>query len=100
MISGQYVDKFSEANLATAVDVSMNGDYDFFFEVVAVHHDLAGQAETVILKPEGGGENWVKPVQRKNGREFITYVHMGAYTAMMGGKGERVKVVPFLGKKS
>lgn len=92
-ISGGYVEKFSEANLASAVDVHMNGDYHFFFDV------LEADGKEVTVKTHNGGEVWKKKIQRRNGREFFTYQHAGAYQAIFGGKAEVVKVVPFKGDK-
>lgn len=99
-IQGQYVNTFAEANLASAVDVHINGDYQFFFDVVGVERDMLGEAVLVILRPHGSDEVWRKEISRKkNGRESITYVHKGAYTGIFGGKGEVVEVVPFKGEK-
>jgi hypothetical protein len=47
-ISGQYVNKFSEANLAVVSDISMNSDYPhFWFDVVST------DGKTVTLKDRG-----------------------------------------------
>lgn len=96
-ISGNYVDKFADANLASAVNVHMDGDYDFFFNVVRVELDLAGEGEVVHLQSQKTGDILKKFISRKDGREFVTYLHRGVYQEIYGGKAERVKVVPFKG---
>lgn len=89
MISGYYKQRFSEANMACMVDVSMNSDYDFWYEIVRIR----GDTEVVILK---NGVEISKKIKRDNTSEYFYIEQIGAYeTFMNAGKPSEIKCVPF-----
>lgn len=99
-IAGQWVKTFAEANLACAVDVHMNSDVPFFWDVVEVKADLAGSAESVRLRNHNGGEIIERPVERtKRGTEQVSIKHSGSYEAIFGTKPMTVYIQPFKGEK-
>ena len=93
-ISGQFVQNFGDANLASAVGVHMNGDYHFFFDIVEIY------GRRIKLKSHRDGSIFDLQVKRsKDGFQFVTYEHYGIYSQLISKKQERIKVVPFKGER-
>lgn len=93
-ISWQWVRKFAEANLACAVDVHMNSDVPFFWDVVEV------QGGTVKLQSHNGGEVITRRIGRtRSGTEQVSILHSGAYEDIFGTKPTKVFLQPFNGRR-
>lgn len=90
MIAGHYCSEFKKANVASMVNVSMNGDYDFWYPIKRV------DGKTITLfKGFSGGETFTKQIRKdKNGREYFTVEHKGFYSMFLG-RTEKIKCVPF-----
>lgn len=91
-IAGRYVPTFKEANFASAVDVHMNGDYEFFYDVVSVEKGV------VTLKGHKEQKEFKSQVRQGKRSQFITVIHKGVLQTI-GFKAETVRVEPFLGER-
>lgn len=87
-IGGNGKRKFRWANCATMTNVSMNGDYDFWYGIKAINGK--------VITLEGRKTFDAKIKVDKNGYEYFMVEHKGVYTALFGGRSERIKCVPFL----
>lgn len=94
-IGGSWVKTFSEANLASAVDVHMNDDVPFFWDVVKV------EGRTVTLRSHKDGETVIecRITKRKTGYEQVSIQHSGAFEALFNRKPRTVRLMPFKGQK-
>lgn len=91
-VSGKHVLTFAEANFGTAVDVHMNGDYEFFYDVLKV------TGSSVRVRGHKSRKETLHRIKKKaSGREYFEVVHRGAMVECFGP--ERVAVMPFRGDR-
>lgn len=86
-ISGRYVDKFKYGNMACMVDVSLDGDYDFWYDISKI------EGNKITLN-----EDFVKEIKKdSNGTEYFMVEHTGFFErAFKEGKPSKIKCLPFL----
>lgn len=93
-ISGTYVNKFSEGNLATAVDISLDGGYQHvFYDIISSENGL------VVLKSHWDGTefSFQKQVQ-KNGQEYVIAELSGIWEQIYQTKST-FKILPMKGER-
>jgi hypothetical protein len=90
MVIGPFVPKFKYANMACMVDVSLDGDYDFWYEIVKLEGD--------VLTLEKRGKEFTKKIQTDSGgQEHFFIGHLGLYEEFVkGGKPSQIKCLPIL----
>lgn len=91
-VSGTHTMTFAEANLATAVDVHLNGDYEFFYDVLRVT-----PTRVRVRGHKSQKETSHKIRKGPSGREYFQVIHRGALEEMFGP--ETVTVMPFKGQR-
>ena len=93
-ISGTWVEKFSEGNLASCVDIPANAVYPHcFFDIVAATE------KTVRLKCHRRGDEIEFEIVRRNGREFAFIEQSSPYETWMGKEPTRFRIVPMKGER-
>jgi ribosomal protein S27AE len=91
MIAGPFVSKFKYANMACMVDVPLNGDYDFWYDIVKLD-------EGDVITLEKRGKEFTKKIQTDSqGQEYFFVDHIGLYEEFVkGGKPSQIKCLPLL----
>lgn len=89
-ISGRYVNEFKYGNMACMIEVSMDGDYDFWYDIKKI------EGKKVTYAHMDG--DVVKEIKKdSNGTEYFMIEHIGVYERMCGGGNpSKIKCVPFL----
>lgn len=92
-ISGTYAKKFSEANLASCVDLHLDGGYPHvFFDVVKV------EGKSVTLKSHGDGSIADYKIHQGRHSEYAEIVQKGRMV-FWRSKPEKFQIVPFKGER-
>lgn len=94
-LAGNYVQSFAEANFGMMTDVSMNGDYDFSYDVVKYE-----KGRIVVRSHKTGKESEHVVLRDRHGYQYFNVMHSGSFQQIMGGKPEKIKVVPFKGERT
>jgi hypothetical protein len=105
-VSGQFVFKFSDGNLALVTDVPMNADYPhFYFDVLAI------DGKTVTLRDKG--VEMVLPIHRTNPKarkhpvlrkahvmEYVEIEQSSMFEKLYRRPPQKFKVYPFKGART
>lgn len=92
-IAGTHCSRFSEANIATSVEVSMNADLPhFWFDIVGVND------KEVTMRDKG--EQVTLHIKRNRTGEYVEYPMVSLYERLFcGGKPTLYRFVPFKGER-
>jgi hypothetical protein len=93
-ICGNYAKKFTEANMASCVNIHLDARYPHvFFDVIKV------EGKIVFLKSHGDGTQFEFPIKKGKDYEFTKITQQCPLGAAMGCKPATFKIVPFKGER-
>lgn len=89
MLSGVYVDRFSEASHALPGGMHMNSDYPLMLPAIT-----ALSSSHVTLKGSDG-RGYTAPIRRQHGKEFCFIAQASSFERLFGRPPQRFKFHPF-----
>lgn len=92
-LSGKYTSTFEKATHALPEGMHMDADYPFMLPSIKEKN-----TKTVTLIGRAGQEVTV-PIYRRKGKEFCFIEQTSTFERMCGGKPQRFKFNPFIGKE-
>lgn len=99
-ISGNYVGKFSEGNLASCVDIHLDAHYPHvFFDIVEIKQDLLGETTKVVLKSHWDSTKFEFEVKQGEDFEYAEIRQQCPLGKMLGDKPSIFKIIPMKGKR-